>query len=152
MTDHYWKNPDFNLIPVLEEIPYAKFKIPISTEEYNETKQGLACGLVFEYTSKYPDEAPVVSIEDLDSLDLESEMKAKIDETIQENLGMEMVFSIVSSAQEWLNEKYDQVKIEQEQEAEQKKLEFEELERKKFEGTKVTVSRPNSRSDFSGKS
>lgn len=81
-----------------------------------------------------------MEIEDLDNSQLEELLKEKINETIQENLGMEMIFSIVSCAQEWLNERFDQLKIEQEQEAERIKLEREEMERKKFEGTKVTVS------------
>lgn len=43
-----------------------KFNIAIRTEEYDtETEStGLACQLVFTYTEKYPDTAPLVEIED----------------------------------------------------------------------------------------
>lgn len=50
-----------------------------------------------------------------------------------------MIFSLVSSAQEWLNQRWDDAKRQKEEEAERKKVEFEEAERKKFEGTRVTV-------------
>lgn len=43
-----------------------KFKILISTEEYNRESEtdGLACRLLFTYTEKYPDTEPQVEIED----------------------------------------------------------------------------------------
>lgn len=50
-----------------------------------------------------------------------------------------MIFSLVSSAQEWLNLRFDDSKRQQEEYEERKKLELEEVERKKFEGTRVTV-------------
>uniref|UniRef100_A0A0K8USZ3 RWD domain-containing protein 1 n=1 Tax=Bactrocera latifrons TaxID=174628 RepID=A0A0K8USZ3_BACLA len=59
--------------------------------------------------------------------------------TIDENIGMEMVFTLVSSAQEWLNERWDDYKLHEEEERSRKLLEAEEAERKKFEGTRVTV-------------
>lgn len=50
---------------VLSTAPH-KFKILISTEEYNRETEtdGLACQLQFTYTEKYPDTEPVVEIED----------------------------------------------------------------------------------------
>lgn len=50
---------------VLSTNPH-KFKILISTEEYNrdDESNGLACRLQFTYTEKYPDTEPVVEIED----------------------------------------------------------------------------------------
>lgn len=48
---------------------------------------------------------------------------------ITENLGIEMIFSLVSSAQEWLNVKWDDFKKEEENRAQQKQKELEEAER-----------------------
>lgn len=58
---------------------------------------------------------------------------------IEENLGIEMIFSLVSSAQEWLNVKWDEHKRDAENREQQKLKEFEDAEQKKFEGTRVTV-------------
>lgn len=48
---------------------------------------------------------------------------------ITENLGNEMIFSLVSSAQEWLNVKWDGFKKEEETRAQKKLQEIEEIER-----------------------
>lgn len=40
---------------------------------------------------------------------------------------MEMIFSLVSTAQEWLNEKFDEIKIAKENEMERQKLALEEV-------------------------
>ena len=61
-----------------------------------------------------------------------------INACIDENLGTEMIFSIVGCTQELLNSLFDQIKIEREEKAEKKKREIEEIELKKFEGTIVT--------------
>lgn len=50
-----------------------------------------------------------------------------------------MIFSLVSTAQEWLNQRWDDAKRQKEDEAEKKKMEQDEVERKKFEGTRVSV-------------
>lgn len=53
-------------LEVLETEPLHRFKLPIATTEYDpevET-EGLSCKLVFTYTEKYPDTAPLVEIED----------------------------------------------------------------------------------------
>ncbi|XP_055322644.1 RWD domain-containing protein 1 [Sitodiplosis mosellana] len=129
-------------IEVLDRAPH-KFNINISTEEYDaETESnGLSCQLVFTYTTKYPDTAPEVEIENAVNFedDYEEKLLEHIKETINENLGLEMIFSLVSSAQEWLNVKWDDFKKEEENRAEQKLKEIEEAERKRFEGTRVTV-------------
>merc|ERR1712025_1422806 len=57
----------------------------------------------------------------------------------EENLGMAMVFTIVSAAIEWLGEKNEQLKREEEEEKKRIKDLEEEEGRKKLEGTKVTI-------------
>lgn len=52
---------------------------------------------------------------------------------INESLGLEMIFSLVSSAQEWLNVKWDDFKKEADNRAQQKLKEIEEEERVIFQ-------------------
>lgn len=93
---------------------------------------------MFTYTEKYPDTAPIVEVED--PMNFEGpELSAHIDTTIQECMGIEMAFSIVSSAKEWLNILWDNRKEVAEQKREEKLKEEEEKEQKKFEGTRVTI-------------
>lgn len=117
--------------------------MPISTEGFDETDPpvGLKCYLVFTYTEKYPDTAPVVEIEDDENFsdDCESQLLAHIDTLLEENKGMEMVFPVVSSAQEWLNVKWDKHQEEEAEQKEKAKMAEELKEQKKFEGTRVTV-------------
>lgn len=70
--------------PVIETANcYKKFKIPISTEEYNETQDGLTGYLVFTLKETYPDIAPVVEIEDEN---FENDVKTKILENLEETV------------------------------------------------------------------
>lgn len=55
-------------LSVIETEPYHKFSIPIKSEEYDDG-EGLACHLVFTYTAKYPDELPVIEIDNEDNFD-----------------------------------------------------------------------------------
>lgn len=132
-----------NSFAVLEKEPFHKFQIPIATEEFNKETQenGLSCYLVFTYTPTYPDEAPVVEVDEPVNFqeDYEQRMLEHLKSTIEENIGMEMIFTLVSTAQEWLNERWDDFKKAEEDERERRLLEAEEAERKRFEGTRVTV-------------
>ncbi|XP_022836583.1 RWD domain-containing protein 1-like [Spodoptera litura] len=53
---------------IIETKPFHKFSIPIKSEGFDEG-EGLACQLVFTYTAKYPDEVPVIEIEDEENFD-----------------------------------------------------------------------------------
>lgn len=127
----------------MEKEPLYKFQIPINTEEFDKDTQesGLSCNLIFTYTPTYPDEAPVVEIEEPVNFEegYETKLLDHLQTSIEENIGMEMIFTLVSTAQEWLNERWDDFKKTQEDERERKILEAEEAERKRFEGTRVTV-------------
>ncbi|XP_060519455.1 RWD domain-containing protein 1 [Cylas formicarius] len=119
-----------------------KFSIPIKTEEYDtDISSGLSCDLVITYTPKYPEEAPIIEIENPTNFDngYKSELLKYLQEQVQENLGMVMVFTLVSSAQERLNVKYDEIKKDREEKEARKIKEEEEAERKRFEGTRVTI-------------
>lgn len=58
----------FPSFPVLETKPFQKFSIPIKSEGFDDG-DGLACQLVFTYTAKYPDEIPIVEIDDEENFD-----------------------------------------------------------------------------------
>lgn len=111
--------------------PFHKFSIPIKSEEYEtDSENGLTCELVFTYTAKYPDEGLLVEIqnENFEQNYVESLLEY-LNEQIQENIGMVMVFTLVSSAQEWLNEKWDEISKQREEEVLKKQKEEEEAER-----------------------
>lgn len=76
----------FSFSVVLTTDPHHKFKIKISTEEFNaETEEnGLSCNLVFTYTEKYPDTAPLVELED--TVNLEDDHETGLLEHIQETV------------------------------------------------------------------
>jgi len=127
---------------ILGSTPHHKFIIPIKSEEYEpDTDKGLTCKLKFSYTAKYPEEAPEVEICDSENFEEEDEplLKEHIIQQAQENLGTVMIFTLVSSAQEWLNTKWDEIRKRREEYAILKEKEAEEAERKRFEGTRVTV-------------
>ncbi|XP_033344341.1 RWD domain-containing protein 1 [Bombus vosnesenskii] len=148
-----YKDEQHNEIEALESIycgeleilavePFYTFSIPIKTEEYEPgTGNGLSCSLEFTYTEKYPDESLLISIEEHENFEEGNAEKLKehLMEQMNENLGMVMVFTLVSAAQEWLNVQWDKIKLKREESAAQKLREEEEAERKKFEGTRVTV-------------
>jgi len=130
-------------INIIGDAPH-RFTIPIKTADYDDEdteEEGRFVLLKFTFTPKYPEEAPLVDFEEVDNLedeDVES-MQNHIQEQIQENIGMPMVFTIVSASIEWLGERHDAIREEKEEAARRKKEADEEEERKKLEGTKVTI-------------
>ncbi|PVU88917.1 hypothetical protein BB559_005288 [Furculomyces boomerangus] len=97
-----------------------------------------------KHTKNYPDEAPNYSIEtdtDIDTnltQDEIEEMNTKMEEIIQDNMGMAMIFSMASSLKESLDELLIK-KLEEAETVEKERIDKEiELEQKKFVGTKVT--------------
>lgn len=71
---------------VLSRNPVHKFSIAIRTEEYDAESEsnGLACQLVFTYTEKYPDTAPIVEIED--PVNFEDDFEEKLLEHVKETV------------------------------------------------------------------
>ncbi|XP_034179931.1 RWD domain-containing protein 1 isoform X2 [Osmia lignaria lignaria] len=106
-------------LEILATEPFYIFAIPIKTEEY-EAESGNEDQENFEEGD-------------------DEKLKEHLTEQMNENLGMVMVFTLVSAAQEWLNVQWDKIKLNREESAAKKLKELEEAERKKFEGTRVTV-------------
>lgn len=127
---------------ILAMEPYYTFLIHIKTEEYeSNTDNGISCDLEFTYTEKYPEEPLLISIDKLENFEegADEELKDILIELMNENLGMVMVFTLVCAAQEWLNVQWDKIKLRREEHAAKRLKEQEEAERKRFEGTRVTV-------------
>lgn len=124
----------------METEPRIIFKIAISTEEFAETGDGLTCELTFTFPNKYPDEAPLLEIES-DNFDddlVKEKIIDNVKELIAENIGTEMIFTLVAGAQEHMNTLFDEIKLEREAAKTRKEQEIEEAERKRFEGTIVS--------------
>lgn len=130
---------------ILETDPQHKFKISVKSEgsePYADlTVEAAEITLHFEYTSTYPDEPPVmevVPVENIEDEELEG-LRRELLTQCEENLGMVMVFTLVSYSLEWLTNHMESIARSAKEELEKEKLELEEAERKKFEGTRVSV-------------
>jgi len=127
---------------ILEEEPCYSFSIQVKTDDFQEdSEEGAMCYLTFTYVPTYPDDVPVIEVnmyENLDDSDAE-QLQADLAQLASENLGMVMVFTLVSAAQDWLAKHVEDMKRKEEEDRERKIREAEEAERKRFEGTRVTV-------------
>ncbi|KAG6789039.1 hypothetical protein POTOM_005123 [Populus tomentosa] len=89
------------------------FQITISPQDDDtdeSTDIPVQLGLVFCHTEKYPDEPPLLNVKSLRGIqtdDLKT-LKEKLEQEASENLGMAMVYTLVTSAKEWLSERYSQ--------------------------------------------
>ncbi|CAN1286469.1 RWD domain-containing protein 1 [Linum perenne] len=85
------------------------FQITISPQDDEidqSTTTPVQLGLIFAHTEKYPDEPPllhVTSIKGVQPSDLKT-LKEKLEQEASENLGMAMVYTLVTSAKEWLSD------------------------------------------------
>ena len=124
---------------VLSENP-PSFTITV-TSEAGENDENVQTTLKFTYSEKYPDEAPLYEI--FAQLNLEDNDVADILKLLalqaEENLGMVMIFTLVTAVQEKLNEIVDQIKTRWEEEKKQKEKEAEEAEKQLFHGTPVII-------------
>lgn len=55
-------------ITVIDTNPFHKFAISIKSEGFDEG-DGVACKLIFTYTQKYPDEGPLIEIEEKENIE-----------------------------------------------------------------------------------
>merc|ERR1711972_573042 len=105
-------------IDLISENPF-RFTIPVKTAEYDDedSDEGMWTLLKFSFPDTYPDVAPEIDIEDSDGIDddILEEFKSSLLTVAEGNLGMAMVFTIVSAGIEWLGEKNDQLKREAEE-------------------------------------
>ncbi|XWS16248.1 hypothetical protein CRYUN_Cryun34aG0068800 [Craigia yunnanensis] len=66
--------------------------------------------LVFSHTEKYPDEPPLLNVKSIRGIQTSDHkvLKEKLEQEASENLGMAMIYTLVTSAKEWLSERYGQ--------------------------------------------
>ncbi|KAK2902860.1 hypothetical protein QQF64_010275 [Cirrhinus molitorella] len=124
---------------VLSEEP-TSFTITV-TSDAGENEETVEVTLKFTYVEKYPDEPPlweIFSQENLEDSDAE-DILALLKQQAEENLGMVMIFTLVTAVQEKLNEIIDQIKSRREEEKLRKERETEEAEKRAFQGTVVTI-------------
>ncbi|XP_020098790.1 RWD domain-containing protein 1 isoform X2 [Ananas comosus] len=64
--------------------------------------------LIFSHTEKYPDEPPLLNVRSVRGIKSEDLMllKENLEKEASENLGMAMIYTLVTSAKEWLSEKF----------------------------------------------
>ena len=128
-------------ISVISDNPH-RFTIPVKTEGYDEEEgDGWMVLLKFTFPETYPDVIPEIEVEEYEGIEdhLLHDFKVAMGSVAEENLGMAMVFTIVSAGIEWMGETNDRLKQEAEEEKRKLKELEEEEERKKLEGTKVTI-------------
>ncbi|XP_018419281.1 PREDICTED: RWD domain-containing protein 1 isoform X1 [Nanorana parkeri] len=124
---------------VLSKSP-ASFSITVSSEA-EEEEENVVLSLKFTYVERYPDEAPlyeILSQENIEDRDA-SVVLGLLHEQAQENLGMVMIFTLVSAVQDKLNEIVDQIKTRREEDKVKMEKEAEEAEKVRFHGTPVTI-------------
>lgn len=81
---------------------------PMDEDVDESTTLPVQLALIFSHTEKYPDEPPLLNVKSLKGIhgeDLKI-LKQKLEQEASENLGMAMVYTLVSSAKEWLGERY----------------------------------------------
>ncbi|XP_054477669.1 RWD domain-containing protein 1 [Anoplopoma fimbria] len=124
---------------VLSDDP-TSFTITV-TSDAGENGEIVEATLKFTYIEKYPDEPPLWEIhsqENLEDSDVE-DILTLLQQQAEENLGMVMIFTLVTAVQEKLNEIVDLMKNRREEEKRRKEEEAEEAEKVLFQGTVVTI-------------
>ncbi|XP_006626344.1 RWD domain-containing protein 1 [Lepisosteus oculatus] len=124
---------------VLSENP-SSFTITV-TSDAGENDETVQTTLKFTYVETYPDEPPLYEIFSQDNLEDSdiTDILTLLQQQAEENLGMVMIFTLVTAVQEKLNEIVDQIKKRREEEKRRKEKEAEEAEKVQFHGTPVTI-------------
>ncbi|XP_073292093.1 uncharacterized protein [Primulina huaijiensis] len=83
---------------------------PQDDEADDSTNPLVQLGLIFSHTENYPDEPPLLNVRSVKGIqagDIKV-LKEKLEQEATENLGMAMVYTLVTSAKEWLSERFSQ--------------------------------------------
>eukprot|EP01135_Chromosphaera_perkinsii_P007355 Nk52_evm3s805 gene=Nk52_evmTU3s805 len=130
---------------VIETSPFYQFSISIKPDPHNsDFFQDLAVCLNVAYKEQYPEEKPEIKIVGEGEITEENieELEALIEEQMEMNLGMVMVFTIVSCVTEWLEELAKKIKDEIEEEekrlADERDMARQREETPQFFGTALT--------------
>eukprot|EP00271_Cylindrocystis_brebissonii_P007956 TRINITY_DN2192_c1_g1_i1.p1 TRINITY_DN2192_c1_g1~~TRINITY_DN2192_c1_g1_i1.p1 ORF type:complete len:252 (+),score=85.97 TRINITY_DN2192_c1_g1_i1:217-972(+) len=98
---------------------------PMGDDEDEPTEIPVRLALVFAHTPDYPSEPPLLAVRSLQGVKQSDvmELQAKLEEEAQANLGMAMMYTLATSAKEWLRSKYGDKGEEEEEEEEEVKEE-----------------------------
>lgn len=125
------------LMDDMEEIPSSEsglntsvrcFQItvsPMDDDEEEPTDIPVRLAVIFAHTPTYPDASPLLKVRSLQGIsdtDIR-ELQSKLETEVAENLGMAMMYTLATSAKEWLREKYGQEEAESEEESDVEKEE-----------------------------
>lgn len=118
------------------------YKVIIAPEDEEDSEYPLKAELLFAHTPNYPEEPPsfkLRSVTGLSDADL-AEATGLLEEQVQSNLGMAMIYTLIGAAKEWIQGRVSSGPAEDPEVARRKELE--EAERKRAEarahGTPVT--------------
>ncbi|XP_041044035.1 RWD domain-containing protein 1 isoform X1 [Carcharodon carcharias] len=148
MTDYI--EEQHNELEALESIYPDSFTVVLEnptsftitvTSDTGENEETVEATIQFTYVEQYPDDPPsfeIIGQENLQKSDV-ADIITLLNEQIQENIGMVMIFTLVTAVQEKLNEIVDQIKSRKEEEKLLKEKEAEEVEKAVFHGTAVTI-------------
>ncbi|CAN6570837.1 unnamed protein product [Malus baccata var. baccata] len=83
---------------------------PVDDEADELTTNPVQLALIFSHTERYPDEPPLLNLNSLRGIQGEHLriLKEKLLQEASENLGMAMIYTLVTSAKDWLSEQYCQ--------------------------------------------
>ena len=129
-----------NEIEILATEPFHKLRFTIKSENYeNDPDNEAMIVLTFTFNEAYPNDVPEFEIEESENLNDEQDALDFLTSQAKENLGMPMIYTLISGLIEKLNKDNDQRKEDEANEKERREREKEAEELKRFEGTKVTV-------------
>eukprot|EP00052_Salpingoeca_macrocollata_P017733 m.145096 g.145096 ORF g.145096 m.145096 type:complete len:231 (+) comp20483_c2_seq5:920-1612(+) len=115
--------------------------IPVDTEPGEDP---VHTELHITYTESYPEDVPVIKLENSEGLEeeTEAELMEHIQAQAQENIGTAMVFTLHAAAKEWIETRLQRDR--DDREAKKKAEEEEKLRRELEEATKGTLITPES--------
>ncbi|XP_043723029.1 RWD domain-containing protein 1-like [Telopea speciosissima] len=93
------------------------FQIILSPQDDDDADEStttpVQLAVIFSHTEKYPDEPPYLNVKSIRGIQSEDckILKAKLEQEASENLGMAMVYTLVTLAKEWLSERYCQAGV-----------------------------------------
>lgn len=96
---------------------------PMGDDEDEPTEIPVRLALLFAHTPQYPEEPPLLSVRSLQGVKPADvvELQTQLEHEAEQNLGMAMLYTLATSAKEWLRDKYGNVEnLEDDDEEEEK--------------------------------
>ncbi|KAE9413459.1 hypothetical protein Angca_010052, partial [Angiostrongylus cantonensis] len=122
---------------ICAQYPDIALRVKLKSGQDGERNSDFQISLLIELPSNYPDVIPRLALEDVDDVlstgRIQKAVK-KLEDEARVNLGMVMVFSIVSALQDEIGILLEEKKKETELKVEEEKEKAEAIERRKFEG------------------